>query len=355
VADTKDRGQRSLLRGRAEGEQQVRPIELFFDLVFVFAVTQLSQRLLGHLTIGGAAQTLLLLLVVWQAWVTTAWVTNWFNPDQLPVRLMLVGVMLASLFMSVAIPDAFGERALTFAAAIVPIHVGRAAFAFIALRTSLGGSDPLARTFQRTLSWHTAAGMIWIAGGLLDGRARYLLWGLALAVNFGAPLIGYYLPGLGSSHTGEWNLQGLHFAERCRLFVIIALGESLLVTGTTLAEGDVVPATTAAFVVAFLTSVTLWWIYFHHSAEAASRTLASTADPGRLAARPTATSTCPWSPGSSPWPHLVAIGVLAALGPVGFAAPALMLGAATRPGPGRPRRARRGHLAHPQRPRTAGP
>jgi low temperature requirement protein LtrA len=78
-------------------------------------VAQLSHRLLDHLTVGGAAQTLLLLLVVWSAWITTAWVTNWFNPDQPSVRLMLIAVMLASLFMSAAIPDAFGERGLTFA------------------------------------------------------------------------------------------------------------------------------------------------------------------------------------------------------------------------------------------------
>jgi low temperature requirement protein LtrA len=239
--------------------------------------------LLDDLTLGGAAQALLLLLVVWSVWITTTWVTNWLNPNLLPVRLMLVGVMLASLFMSAAIPDAFGDRALTFAVAIVAIHVGRAGFAFIALRISAGGSHPLTRTFQRTLSWHLAAGMFWIAGGLLDGRTRYLLWGLALVMNYGAPLIGYYIPGLGSSRTGEWTMQGLHFAERCRLFIIIALGESLLVTGATFAEGATSTITTVAFVVAFVGSVALWWIYFHRSAEAASRALASAADPGRLA------------------------------------------------------------------------
>ena len=95
--------QRGLLRAQDAGEQQVTLFELFFDLVFVFAVTQLSHRLLNHLTVGGALETLLLLLVVWSAWVTTTWVTNWFDPDRLPVRLMLAAVMLASLFMSVAL------------------------------------------------------------------------------------------------------------------------------------------------------------------------------------------------------------------------------------------------------------
>jgi low temperature requirement protein LtrA len=149
-----------LLRARDGGEQQVTPFELFFDLVYVFAVTQLSHRLLDELTVVSTLETLLLMLVVWSAWVSTTWVTNWFNPNQLWVRLMLVTVMLASLFMSVAIPEAFGERGLMFALAYVTIQVGRAAFAFITLRDSLGVSHPLSRTFQRTLTWHVAAGVL---------------------------------------------------------------------------------------------------------------------------------------------------------------------------------------------------
>jgi len=280
---THDPDHQGLLRDQAGGQQHVAPFELFFDLVFVFAVMQLSHRLLDDLTLEGTAQTLLLLLVVWSAWITTTWLTNWLNPDLLSVRLMLVWVMLASLFMSAAIPDAFRDRALTFALAIVAIHVGRAGFAFLTLRASLGKSHPLTRTYQRTLTWHLAAGLCWIAGGLLDGRARYPLWGLALAMNYAAPLIGYWIPGLGASRTQEWMVQGMHFAERCRLFIIIALGESLLVTGTTFTEGATSTATTAAFVVAFVGSVALWWVYFHRSAEAASRVLASTTDSGRLA------------------------------------------------------------------------
>ena len=368
-------GGRGLLRGRAGGEQQVTPFELFFDLVFVFAVTQLSRTLLEDLTAGGAARTLLLLLVVWSAWATTAWVTNWFDPDRLPVRLMLTWVMLASLFMSAAIPHAFSDRAATFAVAIVAIHVGRAAFAFGALRTSLGGAHPLTRTFQRTLSWHLAAAVFWVAGGVAEGRARYLLWGLALTMNYVAPLIGYWVPGLGSARTQEWAIQGQHFAERCRLFVLIALGESLLATGTAFGEGEASPATTAAFVVAFLGSVALWWVYFHRNAERASRVLAAVADPGRLARNAYTLCHLPMVAGiiaiaaadeltvahpggrgtpasialtlggtalflaghglfkqavfdERPWPQLVAVLLLAALVPVGLAAPALALAAA---------------------------
>jgi low temperature requirement protein LtrA len=272
-----------LLRTRDGGEQQVTPFELFFDLVYVFAVTQLSHRLLDELTVASTLETLLLMLVVWSAWVSTTWVTNWFNPNQLWVRLMLVTVMLASLFMSVAIPEAFGERGLMFALAYVTIQVGRAAFAFITLRDSLGVSHSLSRTFQRTLTWHVAAGVLWIAGGVLGGEAQYVLWILALAIAYGAPVIGYYVPGLGRSRTSEWPVEGRHFAERCRLFIIIVLGESLLVTGTTFSEIDPSAANIAAFVVAFLSSVALWWIYFERSEEAAREIIASSEDPGRLA------------------------------------------------------------------------
>src|ERR687886_1608991 len=138
-----------LLRTRDGEEQRATPLELFFDLVYVFAITQLSHLLLDHLTIEGALETLFLLLAVWWAWVYTTWVTNWCDPDRLPVRLMLVVVMLASLVMSVAIPEAFGERGLMFALAYVAIQVGRTVFAVLALDVS----HPLSGGFQRILAW----------------------------------------------------------------------------------------------------------------------------------------------------------------------------------------------------------
>src|ERR687885_159857 len=272
-----------LLRTRDGGEQRVTPLELFFDLVYVFAITQLSHLLLDHLTVEGALETLFLLLAVWWAWIYTTWVTNWLDPDRLPVRLMLVAVMLASLVMSVAIPDAFGERGLMFALAYVSIQVGRTVFVVIALNKSLGRSASLSRNFQRILFWLLASGVFWIIGGLLEGEARYVLWVLALAVEYAGPVFGIYTPGLGRSTTEVWTVEGGHAAERCQLFVIIALGESILVTGTTFGEIETSVATLAAFVVAFLGSVALWWIYFARAAEAAREVFASSEDPGRIA------------------------------------------------------------------------
>jgi len=197
----------SLLRARAGDEERVTPLELFFDLVYVFAVTQLSHRLLDHLSVRGVLETSMLLLVVWGVWVYTAWFTNWFDPDRLAVRLVLVAVMLASLVMSVAIPEAFGERGLMFALAYVAIQVGRTAFTFIALRVSLGGTHPLSRNFQRIMSWLVAGGVLWIIGGLLDGEARHVLWVLALAVDYSGPVAAFYVPGLGRSRTEEWTIE----------------------------------------------------------------------------------------------------------------------------------------------------
>ena len=363
------------LRTRDSGEQRVTSLELFFDLVYVFAVTQLSHLLLSHLSVGGALETLILFLAVWGVWVYTAWFTNWFDPDRLPVRLVLVAVMLASLLMSVAIPEAFGERGLMFALAYVAIQVGRTTFAFIALRRSLGTSHPLSKSFQRILTWLVGVGVVWIIGGLLSSEARYALWLLALAVDYSGPVVGYYIPGLGRSRTGEWTIEGGHFAERCQLFVIIALGESILVTGTTFAEIEVSAVAVLAFVVAFLGSVALWWIYFSRSAEAAREVFSSSEDPGRMgrsaytyfhmpmiagiiavAAADELTVAHPVEHGTAasvvltlggtalflaghaffkwavfgvlPWSRAVAIAALAGLMPVGFAIPTLALSSA---------------------------
>jgi low temperature requirement protein LtrA len=268
-----------LLRARDGGEQPVTPLELFFDLVFVFAVTQLSHRLLDHLTIAGALETLLLLVAVWRAWVDTTWVTNWFDPDRTPVRLLLITLMLVSLVMSVAIPQAFGEGGLMFAIAYVAIQVGRTAFVVLALERS----SSLGRNFQRYLAWFAIPAVLWAAGGLLEGEARYVLWVLAIVLEYAGPVIGFWTPVLGRSTTADWTVEGGHFAERCRLFVILALGESILVTGTTFGEIEGSVATVSAFVVAFLGSVALWWIYFARSEEAARGAFSSSEDPGRLA------------------------------------------------------------------------
>lgn len=130
-----------LLRVRDAGGSRVTNMELFFDLVYVFAVTQLSHYLLGHLTARGAIEALVLFLAVWWAWNYTAWATNWIDPDQPEVRGLMVVLMLISLVMSAAIPEAFGDKAVSFAAAYVTLQLVRSAFMVVALRGARMGSQ----------------------------------------------------------------------------------------------------------------------------------------------------------------------------------------------------------------------
>ncbi|MEO6677654.1 MAG: low temperature requirement protein A, partial [Pseudomonas sp.] len=126
---------RSLLRGRGSLDSgKVGMVELFFDLVFVFAVTQLSHSLLAHLSIGGAVQVALMMVAVWWVWIFTSWITNWLDPEKLPIRLGLFGLMIAGLLLSSSIPKAFTDHGLMFAGAFVFMQVGRTLFAIWAVR-----------------------------------------------------------------------------------------------------------------------------------------------------------------------------------------------------------------------------
>jgi low temperature requirement protein LtrA len=255
-------------------------IELFFDLVFVFAVTQLSHGLLGDLTLTGALQTALLLVAVWWVWIYTAWVTNWLDPTRTEVRACLFVLMLAGLWLSVSLPQAFGERAGVFAAAYVFMQVGRSAFFLWAVRHE---RQTMRRNFQRILAWLALAGLLWLAGAATDGHLRAVLWTLALALELVSPAVYFWVPGLGRSTTADWDVDGAHLAERCGLFVIIALGESLLVTGATLAGKAWTTTTVAAFMVAFASSVAMWWLYFVRGASAGHAGIVHSGDPGRHA------------------------------------------------------------------------
>jgi low temperature requirement protein LtrA len=268
-----------LLRSR-DAHARVTFVELFFDLVFVFAVTQLSHTLVAHLSFGGALQTAFLLLAVWWVWMYTCWFTNWIDPDKPAVRMLMFTLMLAGLLMSAAIPNAFGHEGLLFAIAYAFIQVVRTAFMVVAVR----GRDPANhRNFLRIFTWLAVSAVFWIAGGCLTGVERAALWVVGLSLEIFGPTIGYFVPGMGRSTTADWKIDGAHMAERCALFVIIALGESILVTGATAAS---LPATTAAvcaFVVAFVGSVAMWWIYFNIGAERGTRQIVGSTDPGRVA------------------------------------------------------------------------
>jgi low temperature requirement protein LtrA len=268
-----------LMRQQTGEEQRATNLELFFDLVYVFAVTQLSHLLGSHLSLSGAGQTALLLLVVWWAWVYTTWMTNWFDPDSPLVRMLLIGVMLASLAMAIAIPTAFGERALVFALGYTCLQVMRNSFVVWATEP---GSQ-LHEAFVRIAAWSVAVGALWIAGALAHDGARAAIWILALLIDYAGPAAGYWVPRLGRSPAQEWNIEGSHFAERFQLFIIIALGESVVVTGSTAAAEHIDAAKGIAIAIAFLTTAALWWLYFDYVATIAQRRLATSQNSGSLA------------------------------------------------------------------------
>ena len=250
----------NLLRPSGSDEQfGSTPLELFFDLVFVFAVTQISHLLISHLTWEGAGQAAVALLVVWWAWQYTTWVMNELDPESNLVQLLLIGLMLASMLMAIAIPKAFGERAMLFAASYVAIQVGR--HAFLTFVAAPSGSHERHRA-EPILIWFCASGVLWIAGAIATGPARTALWLAALALDYGAPLVIYWVPGSRRARADDWQVSTAHFTERFGLFVIIALGESIVVTGATTSQLNLDTATVAAFVLAFIGTAAFWWLYF---------------------------------------------------------------------------------------------
>jgi low temperature requirement protein LtrA len=268
------------LRPRGDGATQpTTTVELFFDLVYVFAVTQLSHQILDDLSVAGVARAAFLLLIVWWAWIYTTWMANWFDPASSAVRAVLTGVMLGSLLMAAALPEAFGEGGMLFAASYVALQVGRNAAAAWLLQRR----HRLRDVFERLLAWSAASGVLWLAGAALDSDQRLMLWIPALALELAAPAAGYWLPGRGRAATTDYDIEGGHFAERCQLFIIIALGESIVVTGATASAAGLTSTVVLCLVVAFVETAALWWLYFGATAEQARITLSTCDDPGRLA------------------------------------------------------------------------
>ena len=268
---------------RPKGTQdsgKVTMVELLFDLVFVFAVTQLSHTLLAELSWQNAGRVSIMLVAVWSVWLYTAWVTNWLDPDRVQVRLFLFAMMLVGLVMSASIPKAFAEYGRTFAGTFVAMQVARSGFFSWALRHE---RESLARTAQRIFAWEVFRGLIWLIGGWADPDARLAYWCTAIALGFIAPWIGFWVPGMGRSAVTDWDVNGRHVAERCGLFVIIALGESLLITGATFSQVPWSATTVWAFAAAAVGSLALWWIYFDRGAEHAAQVISRSENPGATA------------------------------------------------------------------------
>lgn len=266
----------SLLRNHGGGRAPVSNLELFFDLVFVFAVTQLSHFLLGRLTLVGLVEAGVMFLALWWAWMFTTWATNWADPQRVPVRIMLILVMLASLVMAIALPHAFERDGMRFALSYLAIQIGRTLFMAAIMR---GPDRTNAWSMVRISIWFGISAVAWVGGALSELPSMRLAWWIAaLAFEYSGPLLGFALPRLGHSRPADWNISGSHMAERCALFIIIALGEGIVVTGSGFAAEPPSIERVVALGIAFATSVTMWWIYFDIGAERGAQLIEHHAD-----------------------------------------------------------------------------
>jgi low temperature requirement protein LtrA len=260
-----------------EEARAVTPLELFFDLVYVFTVSQLAYHLLHHVDARGMLETLVLTLAVMYAWFMTVWTSNWLDGDRRAVRLMLLGLMFASLLMSTSVSEAFGDRAGLFVIGYLTIQIGRTAFAVTAFR-----GHRLHGHFVNALVWEVGTAPIWIAGIAADGEARLLLWAVAVAVTYGGVIAGHPLPGRRSPFSSDSQIYAEHLLERFRLFFLIALGETVLTIGNAFADQPVQADRLLVLAVAFTGTVALWWCYFHRAEEVGLKAVDRASDASRI-------------------------------------------------------------------------
>jgi low temperature requirement protein LtrA len=266
----------SLVRPR-EVARAVTPLELFFDLVYVFTVSQLVHNLLEHVDARGMAETLVLTLAVMYAWFMTVWTSNWLDGERQPVRLLLLGLMFASLLMSTSVSVAFGDRAWLFVVGYLSIQIGRTIFAVFAFR-----GHRLYEHFVNALIWEIGTAPIWIAGIAVDGDARLALWAAATLITYGGVIAGHPLPGRRSPFSSDSQIYAEHLLERFRLFFLIALGETVLTLGNAFADQPLRADRLLVLAVAFAGTVALWWCYFHRAEEIGINAAGGAADPSRI-------------------------------------------------------------------------
>jgi low temperature requirement protein LtrA len=245
----------------ADHEQRVTPLELFFDLVFVFAITQVTGLMSADPSWQGLGRGLLVLAALWWAWTNYAWLTNALEPEEVPVRMAMLASMAALLLVALAVPEAFDEDGVLFGISYLAVRLLN-----IVLYTIAGKRDPdLLEAVLRMVPAATLGPTLLVVAGFLDGGAQAALWVAALAVDYLGVLIGR---GQG------WRVSPAHFAERHGLIVIIALGESIVAIGIGAAGLSLGLGVGAAAVLGIAVAGALWWAYFDVYAVMAQRQLA---------------------------------------------------------------------------------
>ncbi|GIH18809.1 low temperature requirement protein A [Rugosimonospora africana] len=251
-----------LRRGAGGGPQRATLLELFFDLVFVGALALTSLTLSREPTWSGAAKAILPLMAIWWIWTITALVTDFYDPQQRPIQVVLAGVMLGISQMAVATPNAFGKSGLVFAVSNVAIHLGRGVLLVSVLYRR---ERVAAQRAGRFLFWFSLTSVPWLIGGLSGERTRFILWGVALAVDYVSGGLRYPTPWIGRVPKEQYDQAGEHLGERYQQFMILALGDMILVA---ILGYSRVPRTgmhTLAALTAFVTTVVLWQIYVNRA------------------------------------------------------------------------------------------
>ena len=246
--------------GMPSHEQRVTPLELFFDLVFVFAITQVTGLMSRDPTWPGLGRGLLVLAALWWAWAAYAWLTNTVEPEETLVRVAMLAAMAAMLVVALAVPGAFGSEAAVFGVAYLAVRLLHLVLYGIAGK----GDRDLLGAILRMVPSSTVGPLLILAAAALDGGPQAALWLAALVVDYGGVLIGR---GQG------WRVSPAHFAERHGLIVIIALGESVVAIGIGAAGLPLGLHVVAAAVLGIAVVATLWWSYFDVFAVYAQRAL----------------------------------------------------------------------------------
>ncbi len=258
-----------------EHKYEVTPLELLFDLVFAFAISQLSQHLLTHLSWRGAAETLVMLLAIFAAWFTTSWSATMIRADQSRTRWLMLTVMLLGLFMNAAVTRAFTVSGWAFVIPMLVIQLGRAVW------TRVNSVDPILREhYFRTLLWLIATAPLWIAGAAVHAEARLLWWALAAAIDEAGRWLAHPIPGR-RLHSVNIAFDAEHMLERCRLFLLIALGETVLTSGTGIAGAPLTVMTLITGTFALAGTVALWALSFGRAHRLILRHVEKTSDPIR--------------------------------------------------------------------------
>jgi len=258
-----------------EQKYEVTPLELLFDLVFAFALSELSQHLLTHLSWRGTAETLVMLLAIFAAWFTTSWSATMIRADQSRTRWLVLAVMLLGLFMNASVTMAFTTSGWAFVIPLLLIQLGRTVW------TLVNSTNVLLRDhYYRTLLWVIATTPLWIAGAAENAEARLLWWTLAAGIDQIGRWLAHPIPGRRlRSENVEFDAD--HMLERCRLFLLIALGETVVTTGMAISESSITMMTLATGTFALVGTVALWALSFGRSHRLILRHLEKTSDPIR--------------------------------------------------------------------------